>query len=214
MNLVLILASRSKGRKELLQRSGIEFEVIVSNFDEDKITDRNAKSLVKKLSYKKAEAVVLKILSKSEEFNSNNKVEAVLGCDSLFEFKGEIFGKPRSKEEALNRWRRMSSQSGELHTGHSLMYRNHIGLNDFRNRYFNGIISEVISTKVHFAKLEAPEIAAYVDTDEPMNCAGGFAIEGKGAFFVETIDGCYSNVVGLSLPWLRKALVKASLSFI
>ena len=212
---MLILASRSKGRKELLQRSGIEFEVIVSNFDEDKIKDRNAKSLVKKLSFKKAEAVVLKILSKSEEYNSKNNVQAVLGCDSLFEFKGEIFGKPRSKEEALNRWRRMSSQFGELHTGHSLIYRNNnIGHKDFRNRNFNGLISEVISTKVHFAKLEALEIADYVDTEEPMNCAGGFAIEGKGAFFVETIDGCYSNVIGLSLPWLRKALVKASLSFI
>ena len=210
---MLILASGSKGRKELLQRSGIEFEVIVSNFDEGKIKDRNAKSLVKKLSFKKAEAVVLNILSKSEEYNSKNNVQAVLGCDSLFEFKGEIFGKPRSKEEALNRWRRMSSQSGELHTGHSLIYRNNIGQNDFRNRNFNGLISEVISTKVHFAKLEAPEIADYVDTEEPMNCAGGFAIEGKGAFFVETIDGCYSNVIGLSLPWLRKALFKASLSF-
>ena len=211
---MLILASRSKGRKELLQRSGIKFEVIVSNFDEDKIKDRNAKSLVKKLSFKKAEAVVLNILSKSEEYNSKNNVQAVLGCDSLFEFKGEIFGKPRSKEEALNRWIRMSSKFGELHTGHSLIYRNNIGQKDFRNRNFNGLISEVISTKVHFAKLEAPEIADYVDTEEPMNCAGGFAIEGKGAFFVETIDGCYSNVIGLSLPWLRKALVKASLSFI
>ena len=176
---MLILASRSKGRKELLQRSGIEFEVIVSNFDEDKIKDSNAKSLVKKLSFKKAEAVVLKILSKSEEYNSNNNVQAVLGCDSLFEFKGEIFGKPRSKEEALNRWRRMSSQFGELHTGHSLIYRKNIGQNDFRNRNFNGLISEVISTKVHFAKLDALEIANYVNTEEPMNCAGGFAIEGK-----------------------------------
>ena len=210
---MLILASRSKGRKELLQRSGIEFEVIVSNFDEDKITDRNAKSLVKKLSYKKAEAVVLKILSNSEECNSNNKVEAVLGCDSLFEFKGEIFGKPSSKEEALDRWERMSSQFGELHTGHSLIYRTQIGHNDFRNRDFNGIISEVISTKVNFTRLTDAEIANYIDTYEPMNCAGGFAIEGKGAFFIESIEGCCSNVIGLSLPWLRKALVKASLSF-
>ncbi len=211
---MLILASGSKGRKELLQRSGIQFEVIVSNFDEDKITDKDAKSLVKRLSYKKAEAVTLKILSKHEEYNSNNKVQAVLGCDSLFEFKGEIFGKPRSKEEALSRWKMMSSQSGKLHTGHSLIYRTKLNENGFINSEFKGTISQVISTKVNFVKLSDTEIANYIETGEPMKSAGGFALEGKGAFFIESIDGCYSNVIGLSLPWLRKALLEASFSFV
>ncbi len=206
---MLILASASKGRKELLQRSGIEFEIMVSNFDESKIIDKNPKSLVKKLSYKKAEAVVLRILSKGFEENPNNNVEAVLGCDSLFEFKGEIYGKPRSREEALDRWRMMSSESGKLHTGHTLIYKKKTEDSEFK-----GIISEVISTKVHFAKLADNEITNYIETDEPINCAGGFAIEGKGAFFIESIYGCYSNVIGLSLPWLRKALAKTKISFL
>ncbi len=208
---MLILASKSKGRKELLQRSGIEFEIMASNFDEETIIDENPTSLVQKLSYKKAEAVGLRILTEGLEDSLNNKVQAVLGCDSLFEFKGEIFGKPRSKEEALNRWKMMSSSFGIIHTGHSLIFRLKSFENGFANRKFKGMITEVISTKVHFAKLSALEIANYVETEEPMDCAGGFAIEGKGAFFIESIEGCYSNVIGLSLPWLRSAFVKASI---
>ncbi len=208
---MLVLASKSKGRKELLQRSGIEFKIMASNFDEDEIIDKTPTSLVQKLSYKKAEAVGLRILTEGLDDNFNNKVQAVLGCDSLFEFKGEIFGKPRSKEEALTRWKMMSSSYGILHTGHSLIFRPKSDENVVTCPDFKGMITEVISTKVHFAKLSDIEIVNYVDTEEPMNCAGGFAIEGKGAFFVESIEGCYSNVIGLSLPWLRAALVKASI---
>ena len=70
------------------------------------------------------------------------------------------------------------------------------------------IIKKTVSSKVYFSKLRNKEIKKYVDSLEPLYCAGGFAIEGKGGKYIEKIDGCFSNVMGLSLPWLRKSLIK------
>ena len=68
------------------------------------------------------------------------------------------------------------------------------------------VVEACISTEVHFAPLSLPEIEAYVATGEPLQCAGGFALEGRGGLCIAGIDGCYSNVIGLSLPWLRSVL--------
>ena len=93
-----------------------------------------------------------------------------------------------------------------LHTGHSLL----IGNFDSTSNFFNitETIKKTISSKVYFSKLEDYEIKSYVDTNEPLYCAGGFALEGIGSKFIEKIEGCFSNVMGLSLPWLRKNLYK------
>ncbi len=174
--------------------------------DEEKFFDPNIKKLVQRISVSKAESVVSKILiKKKNNANQDLKASAVLGCDSLFEFDGRAFGKPRNAKEAIERWEMMSSRSGIIHTGHCLIYQKTINC---REKVFTGMISDVISTKINFSKLSHIEIIKYVDTQEPMNCAGGFSIEGKGGAFIESIEGCYSNVVGLSLPWLRKALEK------
>ena len=69
-------------------------------------------------------------------------------------------------------------------------------------------IKKTVSSRVYFSKLEDWEIKTYVDSLEPLNCAGGFALEGKGGKYIEKIEGCFSNVMGLSLPWLRKSLIK------
>ena len=69
-------------------------------------------------------------------------------------------------------------------------------------------IQKTVSSKVYFSKLQDEEIKNYVDSLEPLYCAGGFALEGKGGKYIEKIDGCFSNVMGLSLPWLRKSLIK------
>ena len=68
-------------------------------------------------------------------------------------------------------------------------------------------IKKTVSSKVYFSELHDEEIRNYVDSLEPLNCAGGFALEGRGGKYIEKIEGCYSNVMGLSLPWLRKSLV-------
>ena len=202
---MLILASSSQSRKKLLENSQIEFIQISSNFDESSIKQKDIPNLALELSFQKANSLILNIkeIEFSEKFNYSS-VE-ILGCDSIFEFKGRAFGKPSDKEEAYRRWLKMSGEFGFLHTGHTLLISN-FDLTSKEIRVTK-IIKKTISSKVCFSTLQDAEIKKYVDSLEPLYCAGGFALEGKGGKYIEKIDGCFSNVMGLSLPWLRKSLI-------
>ena len=112
----------------------------------------------------------------------------------VFVLEGEVFGKPADAKEAIDRWQRMAGGSGELLTGHCLVANG------------QGATMACVSTVVQFAALRLGEIEAYVASGEPLNCAGGFALEGRGGLLIRGLNGCYSNVIGLSLPWLRTAL--------
>ena len=201
---MLILASASQSRKKLLENCQIEFIQISSDFDETTIRGKNIFNLALELSFQKANSLSENIqeISLPEEFN-NCPLE-ILGCDSIFEFKGEAYGKPSNKEEAFFRWMKMSGEYGFLHTGHTLI----MGIFDSTSKNFKitEIIKKTVSSKVYFSELEDLEIKSYVDTNEPLYCSGGFALEGIGGQYIEKIDGCFSNVMGLSLPWLRKNL--------
>ena len=203
---MLILASASQSRKKLLENCQIEFVQKSSNFDETSIKEKNICNLALELSFQKANSLSENIQNTilPEEFN-HGPLE-ILGCDSIFEFKGEAYGKPTDKEEAFIRWKKMSGEFGFLHTGHTLI----IGNFDLTSNMFNitETIKKTVSSRVYFSKLEDWEIKSYVDSLEPLYCAGGFALEGKGGKYIEKIDGCFSNVMGLSLPWLRKSLIK------
>ena len=201
---MLILASASHSRKKLLENCKIEFLQISSNFDESLIKEKNVCNLALELSFQKANYLFKnsKKISLPEKVNFND-VE-ILGYDSIFEFNGNAFGKPLDKEEAFNRWKKMSGQFGFLHTGHTLL----IGSFDSNSKIItiNKKIKKTVTSKVYFSKLEDSEINNYVNTLEPLYCAGGFALEGIGGKYIEKIEGCFSNVMGLSLPWLRKNL--------
>jgi len=203
---VLILASASQSRKKLLENCQIEFVQISSNFDESSIKEKNISNLALELSFQKAKCLAENIqnISLPGEFNYSSL--EILGCDSIFEFKGKAFGKPLDKEEAFSRWKKMSGEFGFLHTGHTLLMCN-FNL-DSRILTVSKTIKETVSSRVYFSKLEESEIKNYVDTLEPLYCAGGFALEGIGGKYIEMIEGCFSNVMGLSLPWLRKNLYK------
>ena len=203
---MLILASASQSRKKLLENSQIEFIQIPSNFDEDSIKEKEISNFALELSFQKAKRLFLNLneLELPEKFNYSS-VE-ILGCDSIFEFKGESLGKPKDKEDAYKRWLEMSSNYGFLHTGHTLLFCELI--NNSTKLVLKKEVKKTISSKIVFSKLENIEISKYVDSLEPLNCAGGFALEGKGGKFIEKIDGCFSNVMGLSLPWLRKELLQ------
>ena len=138
------------------------------------------------------------------KFNYSSVV--ILGCDSIFEFKGTAFGKPSDKEEAYKRWSKMSGEFGFLHTGHTLLFSTF----DLTSKVLKVTKKnkKTVSSKVFFSRMLDEEIKSYVDSLEPLYCAGGFALEGKGGKYIEKIDGCFSNVMGLSLPWLRKSLIK------
>jgi len=202
---VLILASSSISRKNLLKNADIKFIQLSSSFDESLVIEGNIKDIALKLSFSKAEVIKNKI--KEINLNENLKLSSVqiLGCDSIFEFKGKAFGKPKDKEDAYQRWLEMSSRFGFLHTGHTLLFCELI--NNSTKLILKKECKKTISTKIVFSKLQNQEISKYVNSLEPLNCAGGFALEGKGGKFIEKIEGCFSNVMGLSLPWLREKLL-------
>ena len=201
---MLILASASRSRKKLLENCQIEFIQIPSNFDEKSIKEKDISNMALELSFQKANSLVLNI--KEIEFPKQFNYDSVeiLGCDSIFEFEGKAFGKPLDKDEAYRRWSKMSGEFGFLHTGHTLL----ICTFDSRSKKLSVTkkIKKIVSSKVYFSKLQNEEIKSYVDSLEPLYCAGGFALEGRGGKYIEKIDGCFSNVMGLSLPWLRKNL--------
>ena len=202
---MLILASASKSRKKLLENSQIEFIQIPSNFDEASVKEKNISKMALELSTQKAQSISrnIKEIDLSKEFNCCTL--EILGCDSIFEFNGIAFGKPANKKEAFARWKRMSGEFGFLHTGHTLL----LGDLDFSSKVIrvSKKIKKTVSSKVYFSKLHDEEIKSYVDSLEPLYCAGGFALEGRGGKYIEKIEGCFSNVMGLSLPWLRKSLI-------
>ncbi len=179
-----VLASASPARRRLLQNAGIEPVVRQSDFDESQVQLSDPVPLVETLALRKAQTV------------ANQLSDAlVLGCDSVLSLGGEIHGKPANPEEAIARWQQMRGTVGVLYTGHAL-----IDLSQDKTLVRCGI------TKVYFADVSDHAIAAYVATREPLSCAGCFALEGRGGLFVEKLEGCHSNVIGLSLPLLRQML--------
>lgn len=179
-----VLASASPARRRLLQSAGIEPVVCVSDFDESQIQLSDLESLVQTLAQRKAETV-------AAQFES----ALILGCDSLMLVNGEIYGKPDSPESAIARWQKMSGQVGDLYTGHALIDLSH-----------RRTLIRCQVTRVYFAQMSDRAIKAYVATGEPLKCAGCFALDGRGGLFVEKIEGCHSNVIGLSLPLLHQML--------
>ena len=186
---VLLLASASSARRRLLEQAGIPHRVRVSGVDERAISAPEPSLLVQRLAEAKAMAV-----HKALDSVADVQIRAVLGCDSVLVFEGEVFGKPSDAAEAVQRWRRMAGGRGELLTGHCLL------------PVSGEPLLSCVSTGVLFAALTPMEIDDYVATGEPLQCAGGFALEGRGGLCVAGLDGCYSNVIGLSLPWLRQHL--------
>lgn len=180
-----ILASASTARRQLLQAAGIDPIVCKSEFDESQVQLSDPEELVQVLARAKAEVVAAQRPAPG----------LVLGCDSVLSVKGEIHGKPANAAAAIARWQKMRGQVGALYTGHAL-----IDLGQTKT------LVRCQTTRVHFANLSDRQIHAYVATGEPLQCAGSFALDGKGGLFVERIEGCHSNIIGLSLPLLRQML--------
>lgn len=191
---MLVLASASPARRRLLEQAALPHRVMVSGVDEESITDPDPLALVQRLARAKAEAVAGRLEPESAS-------EPVLGCDSLLTVAGAVHGKPVDAAEAVARWRSMAGRWGELHTGHCL-----IRTGSAAAAASPAILLATVTTRVLFADLDEQEIRAYVATGEPLHCAGAFALEGRGGLLVERLEGCFSNVIGLSLPLLRRWL--------
>jgi septum formation protein len=185
----LVLASASPARRALLSAAAIDVEVLVSGVDESAVEADDAYTLSLALARMKARTVAAQMQAQPGVL--------ILGCDSVLAFDGEILGKPANAGEATKRWQAMRGRSGVLHTGHHLT--DLVGGHQ---------AEDVGTTVVHFGDVTDEEIERYVATGEPLNVAGGFTIDGRGGAFVERIEGDPGNVIGLSLPLLRRLLAE------
>lgn len=170
----IVLASSSPRRKDILNMFNLEFKVEPSNVDED-IEINNPTEFVEVLSYKKAEDVSFR-----------NKSAIVIGADTVVHLNEKIFGKPKSLNDAYEMLQLLSGKVHNVVTGISLICRD-------RNIY----LKDHEITKVYFKHLLDKEIISYIQTNEPLDKAGAYGIQGMASAFIEKIEGCYFNVVGL-----------------
>ena len=189
-----VLASASPARLATLRAAGIDPEVVVSGLDESAITAPDTGSLVEQLAAAKAQSVSAGVLDDA----------LVLGCDSMLDLDGAMVGKPSSPADAVAFWQRMRGRSGVLYTGHALIA--------VSGGVARAPLMAVAATTVHFAEIADDELAAYVGSREPLAVAGAFTIDGLGGWFVDSIGGDHHNVVGLSLPVLRRMVRELGLS--
>lgn len=187
---LITLASTSSGRKKLLEDAGIDFLTLAPGVDEEALVEQKQPGSV-------CEMTLLLARAKAEAGAEKAQTQLVLGCDSALEFEGSNLGKPLTAEVATARWRDMRGKFGYLHSGHHLI--------DLESGQSRSVCS---STLVRFADLTDQEIEAYVASGEPLNVAGSFTIDGRGGPFIESIEGDYHTVVGLSLVELRRMLME------
>ncbi|MDB5259744.1 MAG: maf [Candidatus Taylorbacteria bacterium] len=182
----IILASASPRRKELLAKTGLQFEVIPGAYEEDMTLAMRPHELAEYLSHGKALSVA-----------ALHADAIVIGADTFIVLDDELLGKPKTADEAKATLRKLSGRSHSVLTGVSII--------DSKSKKKMSWVSE---TKVHFRDLADDEIEKYVATGEPMDKAGAYAIQGGAAAFVEKIEGDYYCVMGLPLDELCKALTE------
>lgn len=163
---------------------GIPFEIVVSKFDEDQIQETDPKKLVEALSHAKAQVV-----------SEIHQDALIIGADTVLTYKGEIFGKPKDKMDAVRILKSLSGTEHQAITGFTIL--------DSKTK--EKITSSTISTII-FKELTDEEIQAYVETGEPMDKAGAYAIQEGGAKFVKEVRGDILNIVGLPLDDIRHHL--------
>ena len=181
----LILASKSPRRNELLEQAGLTFSVIPSDFDESTVALSDPDSYVITLAE-----------SKAVDISQKHPAGWVIGADTIVLIDRKILGKPASKEKARDMLQRLSGKTHQVLTGYCICCKK-------KNRFF----SETIKTDVRFKKLSDAEIEWYIQTGEPFDKAGAYAIQGIGTFLVKSIKGSYTNVVGLPVCEVMEHLI-------
>ena len=174
----LVLASASPRRRELLSKIGLKFDIVPSKYDEKLDSDDFTYEKIEKIALCKAQDIMDKV----------SKDAIIISADTVVVLDGKILGKPHSKQDAFDMISALSGKTHEVITA--------IAMIDMKNEK---TICRSQSTKVKFRKIETAEIEYYVSTEEPYDKAGAYAAQGLAAIFVEKIDGCFNNVVGISV---------------
>lgn len=182
----LILASQSPRRSELLKTAGLSFQVIPSEIDETRV------AMIEPVDYVKTLAQ-----AKTNDIAHQYPDKWVIGADTIVLIDGNILGKPSTKDDARQMLKRLSGKTHQVMTAYAIGCRK-------AGRFF----SETISTEVEFKELTDAEIEWYIQTDEPFDKAGAYAIQGLGVFMVKRINGSYTNVVGLPVCEVIDALLQ------
>jgi septum formation protein len=173
----LVLASASPRREELLRSAGLSFDIVPSGIEETSGEGESAREMAKRWAMEKAMSV-----------SRHRPGEWVLGADTIVVLEGTVFGKPTNHEEASAMLRKLSGRAHEVITGICLAHH---------TRRFTKAAH--VLTEVRFRALSDDEIRAYVATGEPLDKAGAYGIQGRGAALVRSVQGSYTNVVGLPL---------------
>ncbi|EHJ02027.1 Septum formation protein Maf [Clostridium sp. DL-VIII] len=182
----VILASASERRVELLSRLIKEFDIIVSDFNEDKVLFKGSiDEYVKEIALGKAMNVRKKLCTDA----------IIISADTIVTLDNKILGKPKDEEDAFRMLKSLQDRKHLVYSGVAVM-----------NTATNVIRQESLATEVVFSKISDEEILEYIKTGEPLDKAGAYGIQGIGGIFVKEIKGCYYNVVGLPLNKLKAML--------
>lgn len=205
----LILASQSPRRKELLEQAGVDFEIVPADIEESIMPSELPDDYVRRLSREKAQFVAQKIGQQRQKTDDNNISSKhsnsypnadniwVIGADTTVVVGTQILEKPVSEDDARLMLENLSGKNHIVYTGFTLC-------SDDEKK----IITSSVKTDVLFKRLTEREIDWYINTGEPFDKAGGYAIQGLGAFMVRSISGSYSNVVGLPVCEVMESLIE------
>jgi septum formation protein len=198
---MLVLASSSPRRRELLAQAGFSFEVHPSHISEEHRPGETPEAYVTRLARKKALAVFNELTAAPNTFPEAHQDGApllVLGADTIVNLDGQILGKPADAADAARMLHRLSGRSHQVITGIALITA-------------SSDQTAAETTTVRVSPLTDEEIATYIATGEPMDKAGAYAIQGRAARWIPRIYGCYSNVVGLPLARVSRMLASRGL---
>ena len=188
----LVLASQSPSRRMLLEQGGITPVLRPAHIDEDAIItelgEAEPRIIVQKLAQAKAATV-------AGEFPS----DVVVGCDSMLLLDGKLLGKPHTRERTIARWKAQRGKEAHLLTGHAVAHEGEW-------------VVDTVATAIRFGDVSDADIAAYAASGQPLECAGAFTLEALGSWFIDSIDGDPTSVIGLSMPLLRRCLYRFGLN--
>ncbi len=181
----LVLASESTRRVDLLRSLGVSFAIMPPGIDEHRRHSESPKDYVLRMAYEKAQKV-----------GSLFPEKWVIGADTIVVHKGRVLGKPKTEEDAFAMLKRLRASWHKVYTGYCILnVSRHI------------VYQDVAETKVFIKDLTDEEIEKYINTTEPFDKAGSYAVQGKGGYMVKEIKGSYSNVVGLPICEITEALL-------
>lgn len=198
----VVLGSASTGRLGVLRQAGLDPLVVVSGVDEDAVIASLAGAPPERVVSGLAAAKADEVLTHVTAAVSADCI--VIGCDSMLFLDGRLCGKPGDIDTARRQWQAMAGRTAQLYSGHAVLV--------VRDGAVTHRLADTGITAVRFGSPTESDLEAYLRSGEPLGVAGGFTLDGLGGWFIEGIEGDPSNVIGLSLPLLRRMLASARVS--